>query len=91
MPGLYEPIEDVDELLSEVSVDECRRLLESGIVAGGMAPKVEGILRAMEGGVRRAHVLDGRVPHALILELFTPEGLGTMVARQGSVVPRELA
>ncbi len=75
VPGLY----DGDELLSELSVKECDALLGSAAVTGGMIPKVEGVLRALGAGVRRAHLLDGRVEHALILELFTPEGLGTMI------------
>jgi acetylglutamate kinase len=80
VPGLYEEIGGVEQLLSEVSLSECERLITEGVVDGGMVPKVEAVLQAMKGGVHRAHILDGRVPHALILEMFTPEGLGTMIA-----------
>jgi acetylglutamate kinase len=80
VPGLYEEIGGVEQLLSEVSLSECERLIAEGVVDGGMVPKVEAVLQAMKGGVHRAHILDGRVPHALILEMFTPEGLGTMIA-----------
>jgi acetylglutamate kinase len=72
----------VEQLLSEVSLAECERLLAEGVVDGGMVPKVEAVLQAMKGGVHRAHILDGRVPHALILEMFTPEGLGTMITSE---------
>lgn len=80
--GLYEQDNGVPGLLSEISVDECERLLGTEAVTGGMVPKVESIVGAMRGGVAKAHILDGRVSHALILELFTPEGLGTMVTQE---------
>ena len=79
VPGLYEELGGVEQLLSEVSLSECERLIAEGVVDGGMVPKVEAVLQAMKGGVHKAHILDGRVPHALILEMFTPEGLGTMI------------
>jgi acetylglutamate kinase len=82
VPGLYEELGGVEQLLSEVSLAECERLLAEGVVDGGMVPKVEAVLQAMKGGVHRAHILDGRVPHALILEMFTPEGLGTMITEE---------
>lgn len=66
-------------LLSEMDVLECRELIASGGASGGMVPKLEALAGALEGGVGAAHVIDGRVEHALILELFTPEGLGTMI------------
>lgn len=79
VPGLYQEADGRAVLLSEVSVDECERLMASGAVSGGMIPKVGSAVRAIRGGVSRVHILDGRVEHALILELFTPEGVGTMV------------
>ncbi|MGH2711328.1 MAG: acetylglutamate kinase [Actinomycetota bacterium] len=83
VPGLYESIDGgPEQLLSEVSLDECERLVAEGVVDGGMVPKVEAVLQAMKGGVHKAHILDGRVPHALILEMFTPEGLGTMITNE---------
>jgi acetylglutamate kinase len=83
VPGLYESIDGAPEqLLSEVSLAECERLISEGVVDGGMVPKVEAVLQAMKGGVHKAHILDGRVPHALILEMFTPEGLGTMITEE---------
>jgi acetylglutamate kinase len=75
--GLYADWPDSDEVISVIKADELAALLPS--LASGMVPKMEACLRAVQGGVPRAHVLDGRVPHAILLELFTDEGVGTMV------------
>ncbi|HZP52616.1 acetylglutamate kinase, partial [Actinocrinis sp.] len=66
-----------DEVISQLSADELEKLLPS--LSSGMAPKMEACLRAVRGGVKAAHVLDGRVQHSLLLEVFTDEGIGTMV------------
>jgi acetylglutamate kinase len=75
--GLYPDWPESTEVVSQIDTDELARLLPR--LASGMVPKMEACLRAVEGGVPRAHVLDGRVPHALLLEIFTSEGIGTMV------------
>ena len=75
--GLYADWPHSTEVISEIDSDELARLMPS--LASGMVPKMEACLRAVEGGVPRAHVLDGRLPHALLLEMFTSEGIGTMV------------
>jgi acetylglutamate kinase len=75
--GLYADWPRSTEVFSQIDADELAALLPS--LASGMVPKMEACLRAVEGGVPRAHVLDGRVPHALLLEIFTSEGIGTMV------------
>jgi acetylglutamate kinase len=75
--GLYADWPASTEIVSQISVDELAHLLPG--LSSGMVPKMEACLRAVEGGVPRAHVLDGRVPHALLLEVFTTEGIGTMV------------
>jgi acetylglutamate kinase len=73
------------DLLSEISVSQCRELLDgSGVIDGGMIPKIESAVRALEGGVGRVHLVDGRVEHAVVLELFTPEGVGTMIAPEAA-------
>ena len=54
-------------------------LIRDGVIDGGMLPKVESALRALEGGTGKAHIIDGRVPHAILLELFTREGVGTEI------------
>lgn len=71
-----------EELVSELSVGDAERLIQTGAVTGGMLPKLEAAVAALRDGVERAHIIDGRVEHALILELFTPEGLGTMLTRE---------
>jgi acetylglutamate kinase len=77
VPGVIGPAGD---LLSELGVQEALDLLAHGdVVQGGMIPKLESSLRALKAGVPRVHLLDGRVEHALVLELFTPEGIGTMI------------
>jgi len=75
--GLYADWPNSDEVISEIDTVELAKLLPG--LASGMVPKMEACLRAVEGGVPRAHVLDGRLPHALLLEMFTSEGIGTMV------------
>jgi acetylglutamate kinase len=77
--GLYARWPDEDSLVSRVDIAGLDALLASGAVSSGMIPKVESCIAALRGGVARAHVLDGRLPHALLLELFTREGIGTMV------------
>jgi len=75
--GLYADWPASDEVISALTADELEILLPS--LSSGMVPKMEACLRAVRGGVASAHVLDGRVPHAVLLEIFTDEGIGTMV------------
>jgi acetylglutamate kinase len=75
--GLYADWPASDEVISRLSADELEKLLPN--LSSGMAPKMEACLRAVRGGVKAAHVLDGRVQHSLLLEVFTDEGIGTMV------------
>ncbi|HEY5012560.1 MAG TPA: acetylglutamate kinase [Acidimicrobiia bacterium] len=77
--GLYERWPDETSLMSRIDIAGLERLLATGAVQDGMIPKVESCIAALRGGVARAHVLDGRLPHALLLEFFTREGVGTMV------------
>jgi acetylglutamate kinase len=83
VPGLIGPAGD---LLSELSAEQCLDLLaRDGVVDGGMIPKIESAVRAIKAGVDRAHLVDGRVEHSVVLELFTPEGVGTMIAPDAEV------
>jgi acetylglutamate kinase len=66
-------------LVSTLGGKEAERLMQSGVIDGGMLPKVESSLRALKGGTAKAHILDGRLPHAILLELFTREGIGTEI------------
>jgi acetylglutamate kinase len=75
--GLYADWPETMDVVSEITTDEIEKLLPT--LSAGMVPKMEACLRAVGGGVPRAHLLDGRVPHSLLLEVFTSEGIGTMV------------
>ena len=77
VPGLYRDWPDTASLVSRIGMDELAALLPS--LEAGMVPKIEACLRAVRGGVPAAHIVDGRVPHSVLLEIFTDEGFGTMV------------
>ena len=79
--GLYRDYGDDDTLVSRIDVAGLEALLETAKIADGMIPKLRSCIDALRGGVHRAHILDGRLPHALLLEFFTREGIGTMVHR----------
>jgi acetylglutamate kinase len=81
--GVYTDYPDESSLVTNVDVAGIEQLLADGKADGGMIPKLESCVAALRGGVRRAHVLDGRVPHALLLEFFTREGIGTMIDAKG--------
>ena len=84
--GLRSDPDDPDSRLRRVSVDEIDEMVASGAASSGMIPKVEACARAVRAGVPRAHILDGRVPHALLLEVFSDQGVGTMIFREGEVL-----
>jgi len=77
--GVFSRFPDPDSLLSELTTSEARELIASGVVGTGMIPKLEACIAAVEDGVPRAHILDGRAAHSLLVELFTAQGVGTMV------------
>ena len=77
--GLRRVVDDPASLIRQTTPDELDMLMADGTIAGGMIPKVESCVHAVRNGVRRAHILDGRIPHVLLLEIFTDEGIGTMV------------
>lgn len=77
--GLRRVVDDPSSLIRQTTPDELDALMADGTIAGGMIPKVESCVAAVRSGVRRAHILDGRIPHVLLLEFFTDEGIGTMV------------
>jgi acetylglutamate kinase len=77
--GIYADYPDESSLVTRIDRLGLEELLSTGKVDGGMIPKLESCVEALRGGVRRAHILDGRIPHALLLEFFTREGIGTMV------------
>ncbi len=77
--GIFERFGDDTSLISALSIAEARALLSSEKLGGGMLPKLQACIRAVEGGVTRAHIIDGRKPHTILLEIFTDEGIGTMI------------
>ncbi len=79
--GIYRESESEIEFISAINRREIRAMIMNGEISGGMIPKVEACLMALDGGVRRTHIIDGRVPHSLILEIFTDAGVGTMVTQ----------
>ncbi len=78
-PGILRDREQPESLITKLDIHQAREAIDSGIVAGGMIPKVTCCVRSLAQGVRAAHIIDGRVPHALLLEIFTDAGIGTMM------------
>jgi acetylglutamate kinase len=79
--GIRSDVADASTLISTITADGLQALIADGTVTAGMIPKVASCVAAVKGGVGHAHILDGRVPHALLLEIFTDEGVGTMVTQ----------
>ena len=77
--GLRKSVDDPGSLIHKINISELQGLIADGTIAGGMIPKVESCIQAVRGGVKSAHILDGRIAHVLLLELFTDEGVGTMI------------
>ncbi|MBR4903731.1 MAG: acetylglutamate kinase [Selenomonadaceae bacterium] len=77
--GVYKNFEDKSSFISTLKADEAREFIKDGVISGGMIPKVEACLRALDRGTNKAYIIDGRLPHSIILELFTETGLGTEV------------
>ena len=77
--GVYRDYNDKSSLISELSTDEARELLAGGTIGGGMLPKLNNCIDAIEHGVSRVHILDGRITHCLLLEIFTNKGIGTAI------------
>ncbi len=78
-PGILADKDDPSTLISKIRVDEIDALIEDGTISGGMIPKVNGCADLVRGGVKRVFIIDGRVPHSILIEILTDEGLGTMV------------
>ena len=79
--GILQDAADEDSLLSTVRLRDVDALIATGVVAGGMIPKVSAGVKSVTGGVRKTHIIDGRIPHAMLLEFFTHEGIGTQIVR----------
>ena len=79
--GIFEDYSDKGSLISELKLGEVEQKIASGVISGGMIPKVECCVQAIEKGVNSTHILDGRIPHSILLEVFTDKGIGTMVVK----------
>jgi len=81
VPGILEDPNDPETLIKRVGIDEIMELIDKGIVTDGMIPKVGTCINAIENGVKSAHIIDGRIKHSVLLEIFTKKGIGTMITR----------
>ena len=79
--GIYRDFNDKNSLISEITVDESQKFISGSSLGGGMLPKLQNCVEAIENGVNRVHILDGRIPHCLLLEIFTNKGIGTAILR----------
>ena len=79
--GILRDKDDPSTLIPEITISEAKKLYDEGIISGGMIPKVDCCIEALEKGVENVIIMDGRVPHAILMELLTDEGAGTMVTR----------
>ncbi|MEE1336635.1 acetylglutamate kinase [Methanobrevibacter sp.] len=79
VPGVLRDPSNPDSLIQKIKISEVPKLIEDGIISGGMIPKIETCVQAIEDGVESCHIIDGRKKHSLLLEIFTDEGIGTMI------------
>ncbi len=79
VPGLLRDVSNPDTLLSTLHLSDVAKLKEEGVISGGMLPKIDSCVEAIEAGVQRVHLIDGRMPHSLLLEIFTKQGVGTEI------------
>lgn len=77
--GVREDPDDPDSVLPELFAHEAEELIKSGVISGGMLPKIQNCIDALKGGITRIHIMDGRIPHSLLLEIFTNKGIGTAI------------
>lgn len=88
--GLYKDINDKSSFISRITASEAEKLIADGFIGGGMLPKLNNCTSAIENGVNRVHILDGRIPHCLLLEIFTNSGVGTAIIRDEDVHAMEM-
>jgi acetylglutamate kinase len=82
VPGLMLDPKDPSTIVKSINRKEAFQLIDEGVISGGMIPKVKSAVDALNAGVRKVHFVDGRLPHTLLLEIFTPEGIGTEIVRE---------
>ncbi|MFR7474735.1 acetylglutamate kinase [Frisingicoccus sp.] len=81
--GVYKDPEDKSTLISELTIEDAHALIDEGFIGGGMLPKLNNCIDAIDNGVSRVHIMDGRIPHCLLLEIFTNRGIGTAILSKG--------
>jgi len=82
--GLLSEVDQPDSLISNIDTVQLQKLVDTGVLTGGMIPKIAACIHAVDHGVGSAHILDGRIPHVLLLEVFTDSGIGTMITKEPS-------
>ena len=87
--GLYRDLNDPSTLISRITTTQARGLIDGGFIGGGMLPKLGNCIQAVEDGVQRVHILDGRIPHCLLLEIFTKKGIGTVIISDNDPISTE--
>jgi acetylglutamate kinase len=87
IPGVLLDVNDPESLVHSLSASEARRLIANGTISAGMIPKIEGCLDTLEQGVKKIHIIDGRLRHSLLLEIYTTSGVGTELVRDDSIAP----
>ena len=88
--GLYKDINDKTSFISRISASQADALIAEGFIGGGMLPKLGNCTSAIKNGVNRVHILDGRIPHCLLLEIFTRNGIGTAIVQDGDLEKMEM-
>jgi len=79
VPGICRDRKDPSTLISHLNGEDCRKLIQEGIIDSGMVPKVEAAVEALNSGVKKVHLLDGRMPHSILLEFYSNTGIGTEI------------
>ena len=85
IPGVLVDVNDPESLIHSLTASEARRLIANGTIAAGMIPKIEGCLETLEQGVKKIHIIDGRLRHSLLLEIYTTSGVGTELVRDDAL------
>ncbi|MDD5454813.1 MAG: hypothetical protein PHW62_04875 [Candidatus Ratteibacteria bacterium] len=80
-PGILKDVKDENSLISTITVSEIEPLIKKQVIMGGMMPKVKACNKATLGGVKKTHIIDGRIPHSILLEIFTDKGIGTEITK----------
>jgi hypothetical protein len=91
IPGVLRDVNDPESLIPHITAAEARTMIADGTIAGGMIPKIEGCLDTLAQGVKKIHIIDGRLRHSLLLEIYTTSGVGTELVRDDSLAPRKMA